>query len=295
MPDDSQQSISKSADTTQVPADDHSSTEGRFFSRWSSRKQNARDTSARETTDVEQSEDATERPADSTAQNLSTANDNESVTSADATGQALPAEQSPDEIVLTDADMPSLDTLSDSSDYSGFFSQGVSPELRKQALRHLFSHAVFNQRDGLNDYDEDYTTFEPLGDTITSDMRWHQARKERELAEQQAEEEKLRQAELASQEQESLADTTASETNQSEALESPDDDNENNNGERNTDQLAETTDAQHSDVQSQALADEGGSHPVSTDSSDNARKNTDDATTADSSIESDSKTEEKSV
>jgi len=106
-----------------------------------------------------------------------------------------PSEQEP---VLTDADMPALDTLSSSSDYSAFFSKGVSKELRQQALRHLFSHAKFNIRDGLNDYDEDYTTFEPLGDTVTSDMRWHKARKERE------EKERLEAEALAKQSQEEL-------------------------------------------------------------------------------------------
>ena len=102
------------------------------------------------------------------------------------------------EPLLTDVDMPALDTLNSGSDYSAFFSKGVSKELRQQALRHLFSHAKFNIRDGLNDYDEDYTTFEPLGDTVTSDMRWHKARKERE------EKERLEAEALAQQRQEEL-------------------------------------------------------------------------------------------
>ena len=94
--------------------------------------------------------------------------------------------------VLTDADMPSLDTLDESSDYSGFLSPGVSDRLRKRALRKLFATAVFNVRDGLDDYDEDFTWFEPLGDMVTSDMK-HQA----EVAERrrlEAEEAKLAEA-----------------------------------------------------------------------------------------------------
>ncbi len=39
--------------------------------------------------------------------------------------------------------------------------------------------AAFNIRDGLDDYDEDFTFFEPLGDTITADMR-HQMEREKE-------------------------------------------------------------------------------------------------------------------
>ncbi len=76
--------------------------------------------------------------------------------------------------VLTDADMPALESLDEHSDYSGFLSPGVSEKLRRLAMRKLFTAAVFNVRDGLDDYDEDFTQFEGLGDMVTSDMK-HQA------------------------------------------------------------------------------------------------------------------------
>jgi hypothetical protein len=82
---------------------------------------------------------------------------------------------------LTDEDMPSIDSLDENSDYSGFLSPGVSEGLRRRALRKLFMSAVFNVRDGLDDYDEDFTNFEALGDIVTSDMR-HQAEAEAERA-----------------------------------------------------------------------------------------------------------------
>lgn len=72
---------------------------------------------------------------------------------------------------LTDKDMPPLDTLNEDSDYSGFLSPNVSEALRKQALRKLFSSTIFNCVDGLDDYDEDFTSFEPLGDLVTADMK----------------------------------------------------------------------------------------------------------------------------
>lgn len=78
-----------------------------------------------------------------------------------------PAESAP----LTDADMPDLDTLSAESDYSSFLSPGVSEELRRLALRQLFRSPHFNVRDGLDDYDDDFTSFAKLGGTITSDLR----------------------------------------------------------------------------------------------------------------------------
>ena len=88
-----------------------------------------------------------------------------------------------EDTVLTDEDMPSLESLDDDSDYSGFLSPGVSERLRRRALRKLFTSAVFNVPDGLDDYDDDFTSFEALGDIVTSDMR-HQAEVEEERARQ---------------------------------------------------------------------------------------------------------------
>jgi hypothetical protein len=85
---------------------------------------------------------------------------------------------------LTDDDMPSLDTLGDDDDYSGFLSEGVSDALRKQALRRLFRSPKFNVVDGLDDYAEDFTSFAPLGDIVTADMKHHM---ERLLRDQEAE------------------------------------------------------------------------------------------------------------
>ena len=90
--------------------------------------------------------------------------------------------------LLSDADMPPIESLSSESDVSAFLNKGVSAALRKAALRHVFSQPAYNVRDGLNDYDGDYTVFEPLGDTVTSDMKWHIARKERERLEAEARE-----------------------------------------------------------------------------------------------------------
>lgn len=89
--------------------------------------------------------------------------------------EASPAPEPP--APLTDADLPPLDTLDQDSDYSGFLSPGVSEALRQQALRRLFSSAKFQFRDGLDDYDDDYRSFESLGKTITASMR-HRAQVE---------------------------------------------------------------------------------------------------------------------
>lgn len=72
---------------------------------------------------------------------------------------------------LTDDDMPPLESLDEDSDYAGFLSAKVSESLRRAALRKLFHSSTFNVIDELDDYAEDFTTFEALGDLITADMR----------------------------------------------------------------------------------------------------------------------------
>ena len=79
--------------------------------------------------------------------------------------------QEPAPRVLTDEDMPPIESLTDDADYSGFLSAGVSDVLRRQALRRLFSSPKFNVIDGLDDFAEDYTQFAPLGDVVTADMK----------------------------------------------------------------------------------------------------------------------------
>ena len=82
---------------------------------------------------------------------------------------AIPADEPPP---LTDADMPPLESLDENSDYSGFLSPEVTEELRQLALQKLFRSACFNVCDGLDDYAEDFTKFEKLGDLMTADLRF---------------------------------------------------------------------------------------------------------------------------
>lgn len=82
---------------------------------------------------------------------------------------------------LTDADMPPLESLDETSDYSGFLSEQVSEALRRQALQKLFHLEAFNVCDGLDDYADDFTSFAKLGDIITADMRHQLAMAEERL------------------------------------------------------------------------------------------------------------------
>jgi hypothetical protein len=85
---------------------------------------------------------------------------------------------------LTDADMPSLDSLTPQTDMQPFFSQGVSEGLRREAFRALFKQAQFNQCDGMDIYARNYNDFKPLGDIIPHDMQRFFAREAQAIAEQ---------------------------------------------------------------------------------------------------------------
>ncbi len=87
---------------------------------------------------------------------------------------------------LTDDDMPPLESLDEHSDYAGFLSPGVSEGLRQAALQKLFNSSCFNVCDGLDDYAEDFTTFEKLGDLMTADLR-HRLQREAERLAQRVE------------------------------------------------------------------------------------------------------------
>jgi hypothetical protein len=77
--------------------------------------------------------------------------------------------------------LPDLDLLGEDSDYSAFLAPDVDAGLRQRALRKLFSSPKFNTFDGLDTYRDDYTSFPPLGDLVTADMRHHAERLAREL------------------------------------------------------------------------------------------------------------------
>ncbi|MTI63273.1 DUF3306 domain-containing protein [Methylophaga sp.] len=49
--------------------------------------------------------------------------------------------------------------------------EDVDAETKKAALRSLFRKPEFNVRDGLNEYDDDFTRFAGLGDIVTQDMK----------------------------------------------------------------------------------------------------------------------------
>lgn len=97
--------------------------------------------------------------------------------------------ESADEQSFADDDLPPPESLGPDSDFSAYLSGRVSSGLRRAAMRRLFSLPDFNVRDGLDDYDEDYTSFQSLGKIVTAQMKY-QARRLQER-EQERESERL--------------------------------------------------------------------------------------------------------
>ncbi len=75
----------------------------------------------------------------------------------EARSEAEPAE--PEGGAAAPPDLPTIESLDTSSDFSVFMQQGVPEELRKLALRKLWRISP-GEIDGLDDYDEDYALIE---------------------------------------------------------------------------------------------------------------------------------------
>lgn len=145
-----------------------------FVSRWSRRKQKvAEEESLENTQEVGGSEASTEVSPEK-----------------DIDPEILKAEKLEALNKLTDKDMPDIETLNEDSDFSGFMSTSVSEGLRNMALKKLFMGKSYNIRDGLDEYDGDYTKFEKMPSTmVTSDMKHMiEVEAKKQLAKEQEEE-----------------------------------------------------------------------------------------------------------
>ncbi|MFW5969610.1 MAG: DUF3306 domain-containing protein [Halofilum sp. (in: g-proteobacteria)] len=167
----------------------YSRREETFLGRWSRRKHAAGHGAPDEETGPEA------QPAESTLDTDSHASAAEpDITEDEATTTAEDTESA-------DPELPHPDTLDRNSDFSVYLSRRVSSTFRRAAMRRLFSSSKFNVRDGLDDYDEDYTGFQSLGNTVTAHMRHHAERlrkrdeEKAEQAERDAEAERERTAE----------------------------------------------------------------------------------------------------
>ncbi len=136
-----------------------------FLTRWSRRKSEAR-----------KGETLSEPPDDPDVGPQEALQAPQDALPAGERGVASPDDEEGQEDVATE--LPPLESLDEDSDYSAFMGEDVPQDLRQKALKKLFHSPKFNVRDGLDDYDWDFSNPEPLGDIVTAEMRY---RIEREL------------------------------------------------------------------------------------------------------------------
>ncbi|MBI4193748.1 MAG: DUF3306 domain-containing protein [Betaproteobacteria bacterium] len=68
-------------------------------------------------------------------------------------------------------DLPPLDKLTFNSDYRAFFHPEVGEDVRRAALKKLFSDARFNVMDGLDVYIDDYSKSEPIPAAMLAQLK----------------------------------------------------------------------------------------------------------------------------
>jgi hypothetical protein len=148
-----------------------------FLTRWSRRKAMSRE-GIELPEPVDEPADDSELPDDAVSRNE--VDQPDPAEPGDAQGAEAPGEV---------PELPPIESLGEDSDYSAFMASDVPADLRRNALRKLFQSPKFNVRDGLNDYDLDYSSPEPLGEIVTAEMR-HRLRVELERLAGLEEEEK---------------------------------------------------------------------------------------------------------
>jgi hypothetical protein len=68
-------------------------------------------------------------------------------------------------------ELPPVEELTLDSDFSGFFHPKVDEDLRRRALRKLFSDPHFNVMDGLDVYIDDYSKTEPIPAAMLASLK----------------------------------------------------------------------------------------------------------------------------
>ena len=84
--------------------------------------------------------------------------------------QEPPAQKAPDPQLPAPA-LPPLEKLTLESDYRGFFHPKVSEDVRRAALKKLFSDPHFNVMDGLDVYIDDYSKSEPIPAAMLASLK----------------------------------------------------------------------------------------------------------------------------
>ncbi|NOI91978.1 DUF3306 domain-containing protein [Vibrio splendidus] len=139
-----------------------------FFSRWSQRKL---DESTDEALEVEQTLEAPElTSSDSSSSEISSADLSSEMEAAAPQSLDSDALETNEEVHAADVQDPAPEATEDLSVAQLLVSE-ASESVKKAALRKLFLSEEFNVRDGLDDYDDDYSNLKSLTEGVAETLR----------------------------------------------------------------------------------------------------------------------------
>ncbi|MEZ8436217.1 DUF3306 domain-containing protein [Vibrio splendidus] len=139
-----------------------------FFSRWSQRKL---DESNDEPLEVEQTLEATKlTSSDSSSSEISPADLSSEMEAAAPQSLESDALETNEEVNASDVQDPAPEATEDLSVAQLLVSE-ASESVKKAALRKLFLSEEFNVRDGLDDYDDDYSNLKSLSGGVAETLR----------------------------------------------------------------------------------------------------------------------------
>ncbi|MDH5888874.1 DUF3306 domain-containing protein [Vibrio splendidus] len=139
-----------------------------FFSRWSQRKL---DESTDEPLEVEQTLEVTElTSSDSSSSEILPADPSPEMEAAAPQSLESEALETNEEVNASDVQDPAPEATEDLSVAQLLVSQ-ASESVKKAALRKLFLSEEFNVRDGLDDYDDDYSNLKSLSEGVAETLR----------------------------------------------------------------------------------------------------------------------------
>ena len=121
-----------------------------------------------------------------------------------------PPQKAPEKAVDPKAlppELPPVDKLSIDSDFRGFFHPKVGEDVRRAALKKLFSDPRFNVMDGLDVYIDDYSKTEPIPPAMLAGLR--QAQNILQWAKEDTEERERKERELQAAAQQKLESPAA--------------------------------------------------------------------------------------
>ncbi|MCZ4309569.1 DUF3306 domain-containing protein [Vibrio atlanticus] len=139
-----------------------------FFSRWSQRKL---DESTDEPLEVEQTLEAPElTSSDSSSSEISPAELSSEMEAAAPQSLESEASETNEDVHVADVQDPAPEATEDLSVAQLLVSE-ASESVKKAALRKLFLSEEFNVRDGLDDYDDDYSNLKSLSEGVAETLR----------------------------------------------------------------------------------------------------------------------------